>query len=83
MCSNSTSTCSGVLPSKRKSCVSVSIFVGIKLSIAIFKGRMSCKAARSCVITKMFSDSKTSMAGKSACIRIGIAFFTSVIYTII
>ena len=66
MCSSSTSTCSGVLLSSRRICVSVSIFVGIRFSSAIFSGRMSCRAARSCVMTKMFSDSSTSMAGRSA-----------------
>ena len=70
--SSSTSTCKGVFPKSRSSWVSVSIFVGIRFKMAIFRGRMSCTAARSWVMTKIFSDSSTSMAGRSAWMRMGI-----------
>ena len=70
--SSSTSTWRGVFPNSRSSWVSVSILVGIRLRMAIFRGRMSWVWARSWVITKIFSDSRTSMAGRSAWMRMGI-----------
>ena len=45
---------------RRKRSVSVMIFNGIRLSIAMRKGRMSCDDARCSSITKIFSFSKIS-----------------------
>ena len=82
-CKSSTSTCKGVLESSRKIWVSVSILVGIKLRRRIFKGRISCRLARSFVITKMFSSSKLCRAGNWSSILIGMAFTSSFFAVII
>jgi hypothetical protein len=57
------SICSGVLDSARKSWVSVSSLMGIRFKIRISRGRISWLIARSSSMTKIFSDSRTALAG--------------------
>ena len=67
--------CSGVLESLRSSCVSVTSFVGMRLRISTFNGRISWCIARYSVITKIFSLSKIAVAGSESGILIGIMDF--------
>ena len=61
----------GVLDRQRRICVSVTIFSGIRLRMAMRSGRMRCVVARCSVITKMFSLSRTARAGRLSGIFIG------------
>ena len=65
-------TCKGVFASNLISCVSVSTLVGIKLTMAISIGRISCASARFLGITNTFSFLSTGKAGISFGITIGI-----------
>lgn len=49
-------------------------FSGIKFNITISSGRICCVSARSSPIIKIFSDSSTSLAGRSLSTRIGISY---------
>ena len=69
---SSISICSGVLPSRRASCVSVAILVGIRLSTRMRSGRMSWLLARSVSMTKMFSSCRVLAAGRSGGIQMGM-----------
>ena len=69
---SSVSTCRDVFPSRRSSCVSVSILVGIRFTMAIRSGRISCVVARVSVITNIFSSVSVLYAGSSFEILIGI-----------
>ena len=69
------STCSGVLESARRSWVSVSSLIGMRFKIRISNGRISWLIARFSSITKIFSDSRMALAGRSFCTLIGIVFF--------
>ena len=73
---NVQSTCSGVLESARRSWVSVSSLIGIRFKIKICSGRISWLIARFSSITKIFSDSRMALAGRSFCTLIGIVFFS-------
>ena len=66
------STCRGVLESARRSCVSVSSLIGIKFRIRISNGLISWLRALSSSMVKIFSDSRTALAGRSFCTLIGI-----------
>ncbi len=66
------SICSGVFPMRRKSWVSVISFVGMRLRMAIFKGRISWVCARVSSMTKMFSCVSIFAAGNVAGILTGI-----------
>ena len=70
----SASTCSGVLPRRRRSCVSVTSLIGMRFRMSRRSGRMSWLYARAAFITKMFSPSRTFAAGKLFGILIGIFF---------
>ncbi len=72
VCSSSMSTCRGLLLRRRSSCVSVSILVGIRLSISIRRGLMSWWVARPSFMTNMFSFSRVKAAGRSSGTFIGI-----------
>lgn len=72
VCISSISTCKGVFPKSLASCVSVSIFVGMRFSMSILSGRISCVIALVWVMTNMFSDAKVFAAGKEFGILIGI-----------
>ncbi len=63
----------GVLLSTRSSWVSVVIFVGMRFTMTMSSGRMSCEVARSSVITKMFSCSRAARAGRSEGMLMGMA----------
>ena len=69
---SSSSTCRGVLLSRRLSWVSVAILVGIRFSSRIFNGRISWATARRSVMTKMFSSFSVLAAGSSLGIRMGM-----------
>ena len=52
---SSSSICRGVLPRRRESWVSVSIFVGIRFRSRMRRGRISWVSARVSVMMKIFS----------------------------
>ena len=56
VCKKVSCTCSGLLASRRASCVSVTILVGIRFRIKMRSGRMSWLCARSRCMTKTFSS---------------------------
>ena len=62
-----------MLPRRRSSWVSVTIFVGMRLRIATRSARMSWWTARLSPITKMFSLSRMPMAGSVSGIFTGMA----------
>ena len=64
------STCRGVLDNALKSWISVSSFTGIRFKIS--RGRISWLKALFSSITKIFSDSKIALAGRSFCTLIGM-----------
>ena len=66
------STCRGVLDNALKSWISVSSFTGIRFKIKISRGRISWLKALFSSITKIFSDSKIALAGRSFCTLIGM-----------
>ena len=57
---------------RRNRSVSVMIFNGMRLRIAIRNGRMSCEDARCSSMTKMFSDRNASTAGSDTGTLTGI-----------
>ena len=69
---NVTSICSGVFDNTRIRSVSVVTFRGMRLSITMRSGRMSCAWARDESITNMFSLFSASMAGSPSGILNGI-----------
>ena len=71
---SSSSTCSGVLPSSRDSCVSVAILVGMRFRTRICSGRMSCVTARVSFMTKIFSSASVFAAGRPFGIIMGMAW---------
>lgn len=72
VCSSSTWICRGVLENFRSNCVSVAILVGIKFKMSNFSGRMSWCMARYSVMTKIFSLSRVSLAGREFGILMGM-----------
>ena len=58
-----TSSCKGVLDNSLTRSVSVVIFSGMRFSMTIRSGRMSCVVARVLSITNMFSFFSSSIAG--------------------
>ena len=68
----SISTCRGDLLMRRRICVSVSIFFGIRLRMATFSGRMSCFFAMSSSSAKIFSLSRMAFAGRPLGMLIGM-----------
>ena len=60
----------------RRSCSSVSCLTGIRFRIQICNGRIFWCIARYSSITKIFSLSRISLAGRSLCILIGIFSLT-------
>jgi len=72
MHNQSTSICKGVLDKSLNNCVSVTILVGMILTIINFKGLILCESALVSSITKIFSSFNILDAGKSFGILIGI-----------
>ena len=64
--------CNGELLRRRRRSVSVVSLMGIRLSMAIFNGLMSCALARELSITNMFSFFNSSIAGSLSGIVNGI-----------
>ena len=77
----SSSTCSGVFDNKRSKSVSVIIFSGMRLSMAIFNGRMSCEVALLWSITKIFSLRNSSTAGSDTGTVTGILYYPFSIFS--
>ena len=68
-----TSICSGVFDSSLMRSVSVVILSGMRFSMTILSGLMSCACALEVSITKMFSRLSASMAGSLSGILKGIS----------
>ena len=68
----STSTCSGLLEIRRSSCVSVSIFFGMRFRITSLSGRTRWRSASGFSSAKMRSESRMSLAGRPLGILIGM-----------
>ena len=52
--------------------VSVAILVGMRFKMSTWSGRMSWCSARYSVMTKMFSPSRVSVAGRASGMRMGM-----------
>ena len=68
----SMSTCSGDFEMRRRICVSVSIFLGMRLSSTTLSGRMCCLEATFSSSAKMRSSSRISLAGSPVGMLIGM-----------
>ena len=66
-------TCSGLFESSRMNCVSVVSLAGIRLSMAISIGLISCECARSLSITKHRSPVSILNAGISLSMTMGMS----------
>ena len=70
----SISTCSGLFEMSLSSCVSVSIFFGIRFKITSRSGRTRCRSASVFSNAKIRSESRMALAGRPLGILIGMVY---------